>query len=201
MKCQHLCLSSSLSLFYHYKRNDAGWILRLCGTRGLQPYCERLSLLTHSTTVVMTSEVSLTGPGLQVHYSIFNLSDRKLRMQERFPRRDPWSNVSFGCCFLCVQLVQVSSCALWADSVSPCVTESRTAPTDWMRGTVVRSLDFKFITAYSTSSRLFNKGRWLHTVKSITEILNTDASVLCCHFLGAGPRTQVPAGTFKNSVI
>ncbi|XP_043971515.1 transmembrane protease serine 6 isoform X2 [Gambusia affinis] len=54
------------------------WVIqnrRLCGTRGLQPYCERLSLLTNSTTVVMTSEVSLTGPGLQVHYSIFNLSD------------------------------------------------------------------------------------------------------------------------------
>ncbi|XP_027871973.1 transmembrane protease serine 6 isoform X4 [Xiphophorus couchianus] len=63
---------------YNQACTQGQWVIqnrRLCGTRGLQPYCERLSLLTHSTTVVMTSEVSLTGPGLQVHYSIFNLSD------------------------------------------------------------------------------------------------------------------------------
>ncbi|PWA32570.1 hypothetical protein CCH79_00015075, partial [Gambusia affinis] len=63
---------------YNQACTQGQWVIqnrRLCGTRGLQPYCERLSLLTNSTTVVMTSEVSLTGPGLQVHYSIFNLSD------------------------------------------------------------------------------------------------------------------------------
>ncbi|KAM9857053.1 transmembrane protease serine 6 [Aulostomus maculatus] len=54
------------------------WIIqnrRLCGTRGLQSYTERLFLLSASASVVMTSEVSLTGPGLQLHYSVFNLSD------------------------------------------------------------------------------------------------------------------------------
>ncbi|XP_037546491.1 transmembrane protease serine 6 [Nematolebias whitei] len=60
-----LCVSSS----------ESPPLPRLCGTRGLQPYCERLFLLSNTTTVVMTSEVSLTGPGLQLHYSIFNLSD------------------------------------------------------------------------------------------------------------------------------
>lgn len=50
----------------------------MCGSRGLQSYNERLSLLTAATTVVMTSEVSLTGPGLQLRYRVFNLSDRRL---------------------------------------------------------------------------------------------------------------------------
>lgn len=59
--------------------------LRLCGTRSLQPYNERLFLLSTTATVVMTSEVSLTGPGLRLHYRVFNLSDRKLWMQERWP--------------------------------------------------------------------------------------------------------------------
>ncbi|KAL1273492.1 hypothetical protein QQF64_029354, partial [Cirrhinus molitorella] len=48
---------------------------RLCGVRGLQPFAERIYLLSSTVTVSMTSEVSLTGPGLQVHYSIFNQSD------------------------------------------------------------------------------------------------------------------------------
>ncbi|XP_066519682.1 transmembrane protease serine 6 [Hoplias malabaricus] len=54
------------------------WLIqnrRMCGTRGLQPYAERLYLLSSTTSVTMTSEVSLTGPGLQVHFSIFNQSD------------------------------------------------------------------------------------------------------------------------------
>ncbi|KAK5873352.1 hypothetical protein PBY51_018400 [Eleginops maclovinus] len=54
------------------------WIIqnrRLCGTRGLQPYTERLFLLPTDTTVVMTSEVSITGPGLQLRYQVFNQSD------------------------------------------------------------------------------------------------------------------------------
>lgn len=50
----------------------------MCGSRGLQSYNERLSLLTAATTVAMTSEVSLTGPGLQLRYRVFNLSDRRL---------------------------------------------------------------------------------------------------------------------------
>ncbi|KAF7651877.1 hypothetical protein LDENG_00104210 [Lucifuga dentata] len=54
------------------------WIIqnhRFCGTRGLLLYSERLFLLSLNTTVAMTSEVSLTGPGLQLHYSVFNQSD------------------------------------------------------------------------------------------------------------------------------
>uniref|UniRef100_UPI003AAD8782 transmembrane protease serine 6 n=1 Tax=Centroberyx gerrardi TaxID=166262 RepID=UPI003AAD8782 len=63
---------------YSQSCTQGQWIIqsrRLCGTRGLQPYSERLYLLSMTTTVVMTSEVSLTGPGLQLHYSLFNLSD------------------------------------------------------------------------------------------------------------------------------
>ncbi|XP_059902668.1 transmembrane protease serine 6 [Gadus macrocephalus] len=48
---------------------------RLCGTRGLHPYRERLFVLSTSTTVRMTSDVALTGPGLQLRYSLFNLSE------------------------------------------------------------------------------------------------------------------------------
>ncbi|XP_061576527.1 transmembrane protease serine 6 isoform X2 [Cololabis saira] len=63
---------------YNQACTQGQWIVqnrRLCGTRGLQSYCERLFLLSETTTVVMTSEVSLTGPGLQLRYSVFNLSD------------------------------------------------------------------------------------------------------------------------------
>ncbi|XP_059188802.1 transmembrane protease serine 6 [Centropristis striata] len=48
---------------------------RLCGTRGMQPYNERLILLSTTVTVIMTSEMSITGPGLQLHYRVFNLTD------------------------------------------------------------------------------------------------------------------------------
>lgn len=63
---------------YNQACTQGQWIIqnrRLCGTRGLQPYSERLFLLSTTATVVMTSEVSITGPGLQLHYSVFNLSD------------------------------------------------------------------------------------------------------------------------------
>ncbi|XP_061883388.1 transmembrane protease serine 6 [Entelurus aequoreus] len=51
------------------------WIIqnrRFCGRRGLLPYRERLVPSSTWASVVMTSEVS--GPGLQLHYSIFNLT-------------------------------------------------------------------------------------------------------------------------------
>ncbi|XP_028830286.1 transmembrane protease serine 6 isoform X2 [Denticeps clupeoides] len=54
------------------------WVIqnrRLCGTRGGQPYAERLYLLYPSISVAMSSEVSLTSPGLQVYYSLFNQSE------------------------------------------------------------------------------------------------------------------------------
>ncbi|XP_034448991.1 transmembrane protease serine 6 [Hippoglossus hippoglossus] len=73
--------------FEGYKLNRAGdneactqgqWIVqdrRLCGTRSPQTYIERVFPVSRVVTVVMTSQVSLTGPGLQLHYSVFNLSD------------------------------------------------------------------------------------------------------------------------------
>ncbi|XP_011476691.1 transmembrane protease serine 6 isoform X2 [Oryzias latipes] len=63
---------------YNQVCTQGQWIIqnrRLCGTRGLQAYCERLILLSTTTTVIMTSEVSLTGPGLQIRYSAFNMTD------------------------------------------------------------------------------------------------------------------------------
>ncbi|XP_062852989.1 transmembrane protease serine 6 isoform X2 [Trichomycterus rosablanca] len=73
--------------FEGYELNRAGynqactqgqWLIqnrRMCGMRALQPYAERLYLHSPTITITMTSEVSLTGPGLRVHYSIFNQSD------------------------------------------------------------------------------------------------------------------------------
>lgn len=63
---------------YNQACTQGQWIIqnrRLCGTRSLQPYSERIFLISTIATVVMTSEVSLTGPGLQLQYSIFNLTD------------------------------------------------------------------------------------------------------------------------------
>ncbi|XP_026989276.1 transmembrane protease serine 6 [Tachysurus fulvidraco] len=63
---------------YNHNCTQGQWLIqnrRMCGTRALQPYAERLYLHSSTTTVSMTSEVSLTGPGLQVHYSIFNQTD------------------------------------------------------------------------------------------------------------------------------
>ncbi|XP_048871308.1 transmembrane protease serine 6 isoform X1 [Brienomyrus brachyistius] len=63
---------------YNQACTQGQWVIqnrRLCGTRTLQPYAERLYLVSTSVTVTMTSEVSLTGPGLQVHYSLFNQSE------------------------------------------------------------------------------------------------------------------------------
>ncbi|XP_061087416.1 transmembrane protease serine 6 [Conger conger] len=63
---------------YNQPCTQGQWMVqnrRLCGTRNLQSYAERLYFLSNSTSITMTSEVSLTGPGLQVHYSLFNQSD------------------------------------------------------------------------------------------------------------------------------
>ncbi|XP_073940515.1 transmembrane protease serine 6 isoform X2 [Castor canadensis] len=49
---------------------------RLCGLRTLQPYAERISVVTTAAiTINFTSQTSLTGPGVQVHYSLYNQSD------------------------------------------------------------------------------------------------------------------------------
>uniref|UniRef100_A0A8D0PQ22 Transmembrane protease serine 6 n=2 Tax=Sus scrofa TaxID=9823 RepID=A0A8D0PQ22_PIG len=49
---------------------------RLCGLRTLQPYAERIPVVaTAGITINFTSQISLTGPGVQVHYSLYNQSD------------------------------------------------------------------------------------------------------------------------------
>ncbi|XP_054430487.1 transmembrane protease serine 6 isoform X1 [Pteronotus mesoamericanus] len=49
---------------------------RLCGLRTLQPYVERIPVVASAgITINFTSQISLTGPGVQVHYSLYNQSD------------------------------------------------------------------------------------------------------------------------------
>nr|XP_005008608.2 transmembrane protease serine 6 [Cavia porcellus] len=49
---------------------------RLCGLRTLQPYAERIPVVaTAGITINFTSQSSLTGPGVRVHYSLYNQSD------------------------------------------------------------------------------------------------------------------------------
>ncbi|KFO36711.1 transmembrane protease serine 6 isoform X2 [Fukomys damarensis] len=49
---------------------------RLCGLRTLQPYAERIPVLaTAGITINFTSQSPLTGPGVRVHYSLYNQSD------------------------------------------------------------------------------------------------------------------------------
>lgn len=51
---------------------------RLCGLRTLQPYAERIPVVASaSITVNFTSQIPLTGPGVQVHYGLYNQSDRE----------------------------------------------------------------------------------------------------------------------------
>ncbi|XP_069764109.1 transmembrane protease serine 6 isoform X2 [Narcine bancroftii] len=48
---------------------------KLCGWRVLQPYAQRIFALALTTKVTFSSEVTLTGPGIQFHYSLFNQSN------------------------------------------------------------------------------------------------------------------------------
>ncbi|XP_041098181.1 transmembrane protease serine 6-like [Polyodon spathula] len=48
---------------------------RLCGSQILQPYAERIHSVSLTVTLTMTSQISLTGPGVLVRYSLFNQSD------------------------------------------------------------------------------------------------------------------------------
>ena len=51
---------------------------RLCGFRTLQPYAERIPMVASAgVTINFTSQISLTGPGVQVYYSLYNQSDRE----------------------------------------------------------------------------------------------------------------------------
>uniref|UniRef100_A0A8C0I9Y6 Transmembrane serine protease 6 n=1 Tax=Bubo bubo TaxID=30461 RepID=A0A8C0I9Y6_BUBBB len=50
--------------------------LRLCGLRILQAYAERIPVTSSADiTITFTSQVSLTGPGVQAAYSLYNQSD------------------------------------------------------------------------------------------------------------------------------
>uniref|UniRef100_A0A8D0EXR2 Transmembrane serine protease 6 n=1 Tax=Strix occidentalis caurina TaxID=311401 RepID=A0A8D0EXR2_STROC len=50
--------------------------LRLCGLRTLQAYAERIPVTSSADiTITFTSQVSLTGPGVQAAYSLYNQSD------------------------------------------------------------------------------------------------------------------------------
>lgn len=54
--------------------------LRLCGLRTLQGYAERIPVTSSADiTITFTSQISLTGPGVQAAYSLYKQSDRKLR--------------------------------------------------------------------------------------------------------------------------
>ncbi|XP_077908919.1 transmembrane protease serine 6 isoform X4 [Ictidomys tridecemlineatus] len=55
---------------------------RLCGLRTLQPYAERIPVVTTAgITINFTSQISLTGPGVRVHYGLYNQSDREYGQQ------------------------------------------------------------------------------------------------------------------------
>uniref|UniRef100_A0A8B9F5B1 Transmembrane serine protease 6 n=1 Tax=Amazona collaria TaxID=241587 RepID=A0A8B9F5B1_9PSIT len=55
------------------------WIIqnrRFCGLRTLQAYAERISVTSAADiTITFTSQISLTGPGVQAAYSLYNQSD------------------------------------------------------------------------------------------------------------------------------
>ncbi|NWS98955.1 TMPS6 protease, partial [Mionectes macconnelli] len=55
------------------------WIIqnrRLCGLRTLQAYAERIPVTSSADiTITFTSQISLTGPGVQAAYSLYNQSD------------------------------------------------------------------------------------------------------------------------------
>ncbi|KAJ1173681.1 hypothetical protein NDU88_005507 [Pleurodeles waltl] len=54
------------------------WLIqnrRRCGMRVLLSYAERIAMASTSTTVSFSSEITLTGPGLQVSYSLYNQTD------------------------------------------------------------------------------------------------------------------------------
>lgn len=72
---------------------------RLCGLRTLQPYAERIPVVaTAGITINFTSQISLTGPGVQVHYSLYNQSDREYG-QPREQGGHPQSANSFSLLF------------------------------------------------------------------------------------------------------
>ncbi|EHH65809.1 hypothetical protein EGM_02652 [Macaca fascicularis] len=58
------------------RRKYSPYSTRLCGLRILQPYAERIPVVaTAGITINFTSQISLTGPGVRVHYGLYNQSD------------------------------------------------------------------------------------------------------------------------------
>lgn len=63
---------------------------RLCGFRTLQPYAERIPMVaSDGVTINFTSQMSLTGPGVQVYYSLYNQSDREYKGRYPAPFLSP----------------------------------------------------------------------------------------------------------------
>lgn len=63
------------------KRSRLCLLLRLCGLRTLQAYAERIPVTSSADiTITFTSQISLTGPGVQAAYSLYNQSDRKFSL-------------------------------------------------------------------------------------------------------------------------
>ncbi|OBS69392.1 hypothetical protein A6R68_02010 [Neotoma lepida] len=64
---------------YNLLCTQGQWMIqnrRLCGFRTLQPYAERIPMVaSDGVTINFTSQISLTGPGVQVYYSLYNQSD------------------------------------------------------------------------------------------------------------------------------
>ncbi|KAH0518736.1 Transmembrane protease serine 6 [Microtus ochrogaster] len=64
---------------YNLLCTQGQWVIqnrRLCGFRTLQPYAERIPMVASAgVTINFTSQISLTGPGVQVYYSLYNQSD------------------------------------------------------------------------------------------------------------------------------
>ncbi|CAJ0936706.1 unnamed protein product [Ranitomeya imitator] len=54
------------------------WIIqnrRMCGLRMLQPYTQRVEGITNNITITFSCPRSLTGPGIQVSYRLYNKTD------------------------------------------------------------------------------------------------------------------------------
>nr|XP_033788727.1 transmembrane protease serine 6 [Geotrypetes seraphini] len=63
---------------YNTPCTQGQWLIqgrRLCGTRILQPYAERIAMVSTSITISFNSEIILTGPGVQASYSLYNQTD------------------------------------------------------------------------------------------------------------------------------
>ncbi|XP_043923954.1 transmembrane protease serine 6 [Protopterus annectens] len=66
------------SMYFSQACTQGQWMIqnkRLCGMRILQPYVERIFTLSRIITITFASQISLTGPGVQFHFGLFNQSN------------------------------------------------------------------------------------------------------------------------------